>query len=114
MGRSYKKNPVVKDGGKSHKKEKRIACRRLRAKGKKEIYKGERIVADGGGYKKHHEQWDIADDIQRWSKEDAVRTYEEMTGPNASCTCWFTEDFKKDYPTLEKFLEYWAKCMRRK
>lgn len=114
MSRSYKKNPVIKDGGKSHKKEKQIASRRLRAKTREETIKGERIVADGGGYKKHNEQWDIADDIQRWPREDAIRAYEEMTGPNAACTSWSPEEFKKNYPTLESFLEYWAKCMRRK
>ncbi len=114
MSRSYKKNPVVKDRGKSHKEEKRIASRRIRSKAKEETLKGERLIADGMGYKRHVEQYDVVDTIQRWSKEEAIAMYEKYMAMDEPTSAYFPEDFKKDYPTLESFLEYWEKCMKRK
>ena len=114
MSRSYKKTPVMKDGGKSHKKEKRIASRRIRSKEKEEVIKEERLISDGMDYKRHVEQYDVVDIVQRWSKEEAVAMYEKYAGMDEPSSAYFPKDFRKDYPTLESFLQHWEKCMKRK
>lgn len=102
MSRSYKKNPVIKDNGKSKKSQKNIANRRLRSK----LRQGEEL-ASGGHYKKHFEQYDIADYICRWTREQAIAYYnnEHIRGGN-----WAREHFD----TLEDFLKYWKQHMLKK
>ena len=99
MSKSYKKQPVIKDNGGSKKVGKKLANKRLRTQSKKGVE-----IGNGGSYKKHYEQWNIADNISRWSKEDAIAYYNDtnVIGGN-----WAREEFA----TLEDFLKYWKKEM---
>ena len=102
MSRSYKKQPVIKDNGSSKKTQKNIANRKIRAQQRQGIE-----VGDGGSFKKHFEQYDIADYICRWTKKQAIAYYnkEHVRGGN-----WARENFA----TLEDFLKYWEKRMLKK
>lgn len=102
MSRSYKKTPIIKDNGKSKKVAKTFAVRKTRRKLKNLDYE----IADGKSYKKEFESWEIADYITRWTKEDALKEYESKSKKY----CWFREE----WPTLEDYLNYWYKCMKRK
>lgn len=102
MSRSYRKNPIVKDNGKSKKEMKSLANRKVRRK----LNDPDFDIADGKAYRKEFESWDIADFISRWTKEDAVKEYESKSKKYP----WF----KKEWPTLEDYLNYWEKTMHRK
>ena len=99
MSRSRKKTPIVKDNGKGKKTAKSLANRKVRRKLKDLDYK----IADGKAYRKESESWDIADYVSRWTREDAVKEYEEGR---------FID--KDRFPTLESFILFWEKCMLRK
>ena len=102
MSRSYRKNPIVKDNGKSKKEMKSLANRKVRRK----LNDPDFNMADGKAYKKEFESWDIADFISRWTKEDAINEYESKSKKYR----WF----KEEWPTLEDYLNYWEKTMHRK
>lgn len=102
MSRSYRKNPIVKDNGKSKKEMKSLANRKVRRK----LNDPDFNIADGKAYKKEFESWDIADFISRWAKEDAIKEYESKSKKYH----WF----KEEWPTLEDYLNYWEKTMHRK
>lgn len=102
MGKSYRKNPIVKDNGKSKKEMKSLANRKVRRK----LNDPDFNIADGKAYKKEFESWDIADFISRWTKEDAIKEYENKSKKYR----WF----KEEWPTLEDYLNYWEKTMHRK
>ena len=99
MGKSYRKNPVVKDGGISKKNMRSIANRKLRRK----LSDPEFEMAGGSAYKKEFESWNIADSICRWTKEEAIAEYENGE---------FID--KERFPTLESWILFWEKCMIRK
>lgn len=99
MSRSYRKHPVVKDNGKSKKQDKTLANRIVRRKLKDPEYD----LADGKSYKKEYESWNIADYITRWTKEEAIKEYDEN----------FYID-KERFPTLDSWINFWEKCMYRK
>ena len=102
MGKSYRKNPIVKDNGKSKKEMKSLANRKVRRK----LNDPDFNIADGKAYKKEFESWDIADFISRWTKEDAIKEYESKSKKYR----WF----KEEWPTLDDYLNYWEKTMHRK
>ena len=102
MSRSYRKNPIIKDNGKSKKEMKSLANRKIRRK----LNDPDFNMADGKAYKKEFESWDIADFISRWTKEDAIKEYESKSKKYP----WF----KEEWPTLEDYLNYWEKTMHRK
>ena len=102
MSRSYRKNPIIKDNGKSKKEMKSLANRKVRRK----LNDPDFDIADGKAYKKEFESWDIADFISRWTKEDAIKEYESKSKKYR----WF----KEEWPTLEDYLNYWEKTMHRK
>lgn len=131
MSRSIKKNPVVKDGGKSKKKQKTQANRKVRRKLNNPDY----LLADGNDYRKVTESWGIADFICRQSKEDAIKYYNDHINPdfymryvmsnnfkgikkkfktaeNYVNSC--VENFLKDYPTLNDYLADWEKYYLKK
>ncbi|MBO7079427.1 MAG: hypothetical protein J6W64_06420 [Bacilli bacterium] len=108
MSRSYRKTPIIKDNGRSKKSMKRIANSRVRT-----LVKNGEDIGNGGYYKKYFESWEIADFVNRWSKEDAIKHYEEMTRDGGKKCLWY-DDFIKEYPTLESYLNLWEKYMRRK
>ena len=102
MSKSYRKNPIVKDNGKSKKEMKSLANRKVRRK----LNDPDFNIADGKAYKKEFESWAIADFISRWTKEDAIKEYESKSKKYR----WF----KEEWPTLEEYLNYWEKTMHRK
>lgn len=102
MSRSYRKNPIVKDNGKSKKEMKSLANRKVRRK----LNDPDFNIADGKAYKKEFESWDIADFISRWTKEDAIKEYESKSKKYR----WF----KEEWPTLDDYLNYWEKTIHRK
>ena len=102
MSKSYRKNPIVKDNGKSKKEMKSLANRKVRRKLNDPAFN----IADGKAYKKEFESWDIADFISRWTKEDAIKEYESKSKKYR----WF----KEEWPTLDDYLNYWEKTMHRK
>lgn len=67
MSRSYKKNPIVKDG-RSGKVGKRFANKKVRR------YKGE--LPDGKAYRKLYESWDIHDWVFRETLQEHRDRYE--------------------------------------
>ena len=103
MGKSYKRTPIIKDNGNSKKSQKRQATHSVRNKLKRGIE-----ISNGNAYKKHYESYDIADYVCRWTKEEAIKQYEKP------CRYSWETNWKEEYPTLEDFLNYWEKCMRRK
>ena len=102
MSKSYRKNPIVKDNGKSKKEMKSLANRKVRRK----LNDPDFNIADGKAYKKEFESWDIADFISRWTKEDAIKEYESKSKKYR----WF----KEEWPTLDDYLNYGEKTMHRK
>ena len=91
MSRSYKKHLYEKQ--QNTKGLKKCANRRVRRA---------KNVPSGKAYKKLFQSWDICD--WRWytSKEEAVVDYYEST---------YLQD---RFETLEKYLIYWEKCVKRK
>ena len=98
MSRSYKKNPVVTDN-KGSKYRKRQANQRFR----RQINLDDDMPARPR-HKKYTESWDICDYKWRMTKQEAIIWYETQA----------SDYIKKHYPTLDKWLNYWEKCHRRK
>ena len=94
MSRSYKKHPYVKDP--ADKRMKRYANKKVRHT---------KDIPNGKAYKKVFNSWAISDYQWIWTKEDAIREYKNAK--NYSYT-------KRHFETLEKYLIYWEKCVRRK
>ena len=109
MSRSYKKNPVAKDnqrGGAQYAK-RRSAHRSRNLPIESED--GETLMSSRSAFKKiFRDQYDIHDYVYRWSKEEAIAEYEAAQKA--------PEEYRwmQRYPTLESFLNYWEKCVRRK
>ena len=99
MSKSIRKTPILKDNGRSKKQNRAIANRIVRRKLKNLDYE----IADGTAYKKEFESYNIADYVRYWSEEDARREY---------ATNQFID--RNRFPTLESFLIFWKKCMKRK
>jgi len=99
MSRSYKKTPVIKDNGQSKKKNKQLANRKVRRKLKDINYE----CSQNGGYQKIVNSWDIADYVKYWSKDEAIQQWKENQ-----------YDLQKRYSTLESWLLYWEKIVKRK
>ena len=94
MSRSYKKHNRAKDpAGKDMKK---FANKKVRHT---------KNIPNGKAYKKVFESWDISDYNWIWTKEEAIKEYN--SAPDDS---WI----KEHYETLEKYLKYWEKCVKRK
>lgn len=94
MSRSYKKHPRVKD--KNSKGMKRYANKKVRRT---------KDIPNGKAYRKVFESWNISDYQWIWTREEAIVMYEQ-----ASTNSWI----KKHFETLEEYLIYWEKCVRRK
>ena len=100
MSRSFKKVPIIKDNGKSKKKQKQIASRSVRRK----MSDPEHEIGNGNAYKKATESYDIADCVCRWTEEEAKQYY--LDAEKKGCQ-WLI----KKYPTLEKWMSYWRILM---
>lgn len=103
MSRSFKKHPFVTDNGDT-KKNKQIANRKFRRTAQSVRNMDEFICAAKSIHKKHSESWDIRDYAWRMTKQEAIDWYNTQA----------TEYVLKHYPTLDKWLNYWAKCHVRK
>ncbi len=99
MSRSFKKNPFVTDCGPGRADAKRRASHIFRRK-----IALEEDLPSRPQYKKYVESWDVCDYRWRMTKAEAIEWYETKAG----------EEFKKRFPTLERWLHYWAKCHVRK
>lgn len=94
MSRSFKKHPIAKD--KVTKDMKKFANKKVR---------NTPDIPNGKSYKKVFESYDIHDQIDYWSKEMAIKRWE-----SAEPDSWIRTRFE----TLEKYLIYWEKCVKRK
>lgn len=95
MSRSYKKYPFVKDkSGSKHGK--KFANKKVRHA---------KNLPNGKAYKKVYESWDICDYKYLWTRKDAIEDW-LSSKPNS----WKRKHFK----TLEDYLKYWEKCVKRK
>lgn len=94
MSRSYKKHPRVKDA--ANKGMKKFANKKVRHT---------KNIPNGKAYKKVFESWEISDWNWIWTRQEAIDTYNQ-----APANSWI----KKRYETLEQYLIYWEKCVRRK
>lgn len=101
MSKSYHKYYIYKD---HHKGQKQIANRHLR-KNKNKLY-----PLKGGDYKKLYPQWNICDWRGKWTREEAIEEWYEE-----ECDHWGSFTWRHDrYHTLENWLNYWEKCVKRK
>lgn len=93
MSRSFKKSDWVKDP--NNKNMKRFANKKVRHSND---------IPSGGAYKKLFCSWNISDYKWRWTKQEAIREYNK--GLHSKYLDRFT--------TLEEYLKYWEKCVKRK
>lgn len=101
MSRSYKKNPFVTDHKRKHSK---IAKRFANKSFRKQIEKEEEM-SFRPRHKRYTESWDICDYKWRMTRSEAIN--------------WYLNECKnmyvyKRFPTLDKWLNYWEKCHKRK
>ena len=104
MSRSYKKHPIYTDRARGAKYWKRQANRRVRH------YKG---TLENNHYRKLYCSWEIHDWISRWSKAEAVHSWEH---PHWHYSSYYDEWWHafSEYRTREEMEQYWAKYYRRK
>jgi len=103
MSRSYKKSPYIVDHHvKTTKERKRFANKTIR--------QDEDFDISGKAYKKRTESWDICDYRWRWTKEEAISEWYKEESACYEGVAWRHDSFN----TLENWLNYWAKCVRRK
>lgn len=100
MSRSYRKFYAAKD---NDKRQKQLANKKVRHTNKLDPLKG-------GEYKKIYSTWDICDYYCVWTKEDAVAEWYEEEAEHYKGYAWRHSRFG----TLENWLNYWEKCVRRK
>ena len=98
MSRSYKKVPYC--GDKKNKETKRIANKAVR-----NYLKNPKHKLSKNSFKKVLPSWDICDYKWRMTRSEAIN--------------WYLNECKnmyiyKRFPTLDKWLNYWEKCHRRK
>lgn len=94
MSRSFRKHPRAKDP--ADKDMKKYANKRVRRT---------KNIPNGKAYKKVFESYDISDWNSIWTKKEAIRMY-----LSAEPESWIRQHFE----TLEKYLIYWEKCVKRK
>lgn len=101
MSRSYRKHPILKDGGKSSKKNKQIANRKVR----RIINRNIDFTLKGNDHKKVYESWDINDYVSCFTEKEAINYYYEMVSSDKYWDAWF----KEKYPTLGDYLKRYRK-----
>lgn len=101
MSRSYKKTPIIKDNGKSNKKDKRLANKKVR----RYLDDDEHIIRHKS-YRKVYNSWDIADYICRWTEEEARKWYQQEKEDGSI----LVEDYKNE----EDFINHnWKRVIRK-
>jgi len=102
MSRSYKKNPFATD---HRRKSSKISKRRANHQFRQKL-----MYIDGipihSQHKKYTNSYDICDYKSRMTKQDAIDWYNEQILSNRY--------WKKSFPTLDSWLDYWEKCYTRK
>ena len=71
----------------------------------------------GKSYKKLFQTWDICDWRYIWTREDAIAEWYKRTAEaeqEIDSYRHYISWFVKKYPTLEEYLKYWEKCVKRK
>ena len=101
MSHSYRKFHAVKDHNKG---QKQYANKKIRRNNNK-LY-----PLKGGNYKKMYPQWDISDYNWIWTKEDAIIEWYEEEAEHYKYYAWRHERFG----TLENWLNFWSRCVKRK
>ncbi|MBO7474230.1 MAG: hypothetical protein J6U00_09575 [Ruminococcus sp.] len=112
MSRSYKKNPIIKDNNKDSKLAKQHANRLFR----RCISERELIAGKSGLHRKYTESWDIHDYVSRWTKAEAEADWEHEELLIKSGKSYDKSNilWHRIYRTKERFMNYWAKCAKRK
>lgn len=98
MSRSYRKTPILKDGGRSSKYNKQLANRHIRRKANRDVYSDH--IGSNSFYKKMYESWEINDYISRYTLTEAIEDYNRLIKME-----WFYER----YPTLEDWIKQYEK-----
>lgn len=101
MSRSYKKHYRTKDHNKGQKQKANQHLRRG---------KNKYLNLKGGDYKKLYPQWEICDWNWRWTREEAIESWYEEESDHYTGMTWRHDRYK----TLENWLSYWEKCVKRK
>lgn len=101
MSRSYKKTPISKDRPKTSHQNKKLASRHVRRQ--------KDFIGKGNSYKKLYCSWDIHDYICYWTLDDVIQAWNEEESDLCS-NPWRHKEFK----TLDRYINYWKKCMLRK
>lgn len=99
MSRSYKKHPVCSD--RCNSRSGRRTLRWQKRKANKQVRRQQELF-NGNHYQKISESYEIRDYVNHWSWAEARKEYEK------------DPYWKKRYPTLESFHNFWAKYYRRK
>lgn len=103
MSRSYKKHPYVTDHHvKTSKKRKRFANKTIR--------QDKTFDMNGSSYKKRYCSWDICDYRYQWTREEAIKEWYEEESDHYDGYAWK----HKRFSSLEEWLNYWEKCVKRK
>ena len=101
MSRSYKKNPWVTD---HHRKSTKISKKFANKYFRNQI-KSDKHMSNKPNHKKYYCSWDICDFRWMWTEKEAREDYENGK---------LSRYIYKQYPTIEDWLNYWAKCCKRK
>lgn len=122
MSRSFKKTPIIKDNGHGKKGQKKDANSSFRMKLKQDDEE-QSVVANGKAYRKTYNQWKMVDWKILKTEDDARREYVRLTTPETYVVdhasvefCQeMVDDFKKRYPTIDRFInKWWKKYYKRK
>lgn len=105
MSRSYKKNPIIKENGKSKKVGKTIANSHLRSY----IKQNPENIPQNMQYKKVYDRWNFCDWCTRCSKREWEQYYYDRKAPHY----W---KFRRpgEEESLQESMNYWNKIYRRK
>lgn len=98
MSRSFKKHYKVKDP----------ADKGMKRAANKKVRHSKELPKKGRSYKKVFESYKISDWSWYWSKEKVIADWNASI--NDEDRAWIRDHFK----TLEKYLIYWEKCVKRK
>ncbi len=112
MSRSYKKHPIAKDNNVGASRAKTHANRVFRrCISNRELHTGKSAF-----YRRYSESWNIHDYICRWTKAEAEAEWEqeELLLKNGMNKAGYRINWHHKFKTKERYMNYWAKCMRRK
>lgn len=110
MSRSYKKHPICKDNNKSKSVGKSIANDAVRTYIKKKMNGDDDFTMPANKkYVKLYCQWEIADYVSRYSREQCIRDYYNCKNSQRKWERKLVEN-----KTLEEWLNDWKKYYKRK